>query len=102
MSMLLAFGPKSLDSIMRGARLEAMRAQLLASRLDAQPCVTHAGWQWRRHAGLLCLEPAGAGEHAAWSCPWDGAPEVQLGAGRGRVLHEQRDIPSWMHSPETT
>lgn len=71
------------------ARLEAMRAQLLASRPDAQPCVAHAGWQWRRHAGALSLEPSGVGAPGAWSCPWDGAALVALGAGRGLVCFRE-------------
>jgi tRNA(Ile)-lysidine synthase len=73
------------------SRLEAMRAQLLTSRADAQPCVAHAGWEWRRHAGALRLEPIEASAPGGWACSWHGATLVALGGRRGWVRFRESD-----------
>lgn len=67
------------------ARLEEMRSQLLESRAEAQPVVSHARWQWRRHGGVVVLAPGSAAPPLPWTCPWRGDDEVDLGPGRGRV-----------------
>ena len=73
------------------ARLDAMRRQLLESRAAAQPVVSHAHWQWRRHGGVLQLAPEPASHALSWSCPWRGGDEVDLGPDRGRVRFHEAD-----------
>lgn len=73
------------------ARLEAMRAQLLESRPDAQPSLVHAGWRWARQAGALCLEPLEPVDRGDWACLWNGAPLVELGARRGKVRFREAE-----------
>jgi tRNA(Ile)-lysidine synthase len=70
------------------ARLAEMARQLYEARGDARVRVRHAGAVLVRHRGIVQVAAA-LSDDAGWRLEWHGEPDVDLGAGRGRVRFER-------------